>query len=264
MAVRIYSSRELKKILECGQIAYEVHMELKKHIAPGVNAWELDKIAHEEILKRGAEPAFLGFEDYPASICVSINDVVVHGVPKKDIIIQEGDLVSIDIGVRYEGYCTDTAWTWGVGKISSLARRLLYVTYKAFFVGLKEAFPGNKTGAIGFAIQRYVEKEGFYIIRQLVGHGVGKSLHEEPMVPNYGKRKQGTALRAGMVIAIEPMVSTSSAEVYSKEGEWAVRTVGGGLSAHFEHTVAITSSGPMICTLPKNYQEKELSLSAVL
>ncbi|RME89164.1 MAG: type I methionyl aminopeptidase [Candidatus Hydrogenedentota bacterium] len=251
MAVRIYSAKEIEKIAASGKIAYDTHMLLREHIKPGVSTWELDKIATDYIRSRGGRPAFLGFHGFPACLCTSVNDAVVHGVPKKDQILQEGDIIGIDLGVQYEGYFSDTAWTWPVGEVSEAKKRLITVTQEALYRGIKAAMVGNKIGAIGEAVQKHVESNGYSVVKTLVGHGVGKSIHEDPQVPNYGTRKQGPKIKAGMVLAIEPMVNEGTDDVITdKEDGWTVKTADGKMSAHFEHTVAVTAAGPRICTLP--------------
>jgi len=239
-------------------IAYETHMELRSHLVEGISTYDLDQKARAFIEKNGAKAAFYGFKGFPANICASINDTVVHGIPAHDQVLKNGDLLSIDIGVYYDGYYADTAWTWPVGEISDENKKLLEVTQRSLYNGIKEAIPGNKTGNIGFSVQETVEKQGFSVVRSLVGHGVGKSIHEDPQVPNYGKKKDGVALKAGMVLAIEPMINMGSYDVYTADDGWSVKTRDGKNSAHFEHTVAITAKGPVICTAPGNAIEKIL------
>lgn len=232
-------------------IAFETHMMLKDYIKPGVSTAELDQIATDFIRKRNAIPAFLGFNGFPACLCTSVNDGVVHGLPKKKEIIRDGDIVGIDLGVNYKGYFSDTAWTWPVGEVTAEGANLIRATQQSLFKGIAEARVDNRIGAIGEAVQKHAESQGFGVVRQLVGHGVGKTVHEEPQVPNYGRKKDGIRIRAGMVLAIEPMITAGSYDVYTDDDKWTVRTKDGKLSAHFEHTVAVTSSGPVLCTLPK-------------
>ena len=251
MAVKIYTSKEVSQIMESGMIAYEAHMRIREHIRPGVSTAELDEVAREFIYSKKAKPAFLGLYGFPACICACVNDSVVHGIPDKKTVIKEGDVVSIDLGVGYNGYFSDTAWTWPVGEISSDARELVTVTQECLYKGIAEAQVDNRIGAIGEAVQKHAEDHSFGVVRQLVGHGIGKAIHEEPQVPNFGRRKDGMKIRAGMVIAIEPMINAGTYDVFTDSDKWTVRTKDGKLSAHFEHTVAVTSSGPVICTMPK-------------
>lgn len=251
MAVRIYTSKEVSQIMESGMIAFETHMRLKDHIRPGVSTAELDEVARDYIYSRKAKPAFLGLYGFPACICTCVNDAVVHGIPNKKTILREGDVLSIDLGVSYNGYFSDTAWTWPVGEVSEEARQLITVTQQCLFKGIAEAQVDNRIGAIGEAVQKHAESNGFGVVRQLVGHGIGRAIHEEPQVPNFGRRKEGMKIRAGMVLAIEPMINAGTYDVYTDSDKWTVKTKDGKLSAHFEHTVAVTSTGPVICTMPK-------------
>lgn len=251
MGVNIYTSKEVTQIMESGAIAYETHMRIREHIKPGVSTAELDEVAREFIYSKKAKPAFLGLYGFPASICTCVNDRVVHGIPDKKQILEEGDILSVDLGVTYKGYNSDTAWTWPVGKVNKDAAKLITVTQQCLFKGIAEAKPENRIGAIGEAVQKHAEGSGYGVVRQLVGHGIGKNIHEEPQVPNFGRRKDGIKMRAGMVIAIEPMINAGTYDVYTDSDKWTVRTKDGKLSAHFEHTVALTSAGPVICTLPK-------------
>lgn len=251
MAVRIYTSKEVSQIMESGMIAFETHMRLKDHIRPGVSTAELDEVAREYIYSRKAKPAFLGLYGFPACICTCVNDAVVHGIPDERTVVREGDVLSIDLGVSYNGYFSDTAWTWPVGDVSEEARQLITVTQQCMFKGISEAQVDNRIGAIGEAVQKHAEANGFGVVRQLVGHGIGRAIHEEPQVPNFGRRKDGIKIRAGMVLAIEPMINAGTYDVYTDSDKWTVKTKDGKLSAHFEHTVAVTSTGPVICTMPK-------------
>jgi methionyl aminopeptidase len=251
MAVRIYSGREIEKIQAAGEIAYKTHMHLVKYLKEGISTMQLDKAANDYINSQGATAAFLGFNGYPAHICTSVNDVVVHGIPGKDVVLKNGDIIGIDIGVKYQDYYADTAWTWPIGNISDENRKLIEYTQKSLYQGIKAAVAGNRVGAIGAAVQEVAEKNGFSVVRSLVGHGVGKSIHEEPQVPNFGRRKNGIVLKNGMSLAIEPMINAGSYDVITDNDHWTVRTRDGKSSAHFEHTIAITSAGPKICTLPE-------------
>lgn len=252
MSVRIYTSKEVKKIMESGLIAFQTHMEVKKMIRPGVSTLELDQVAERYIISHGGKPSFKGFHGYPGNICVSVNDEVVHGIPSRKKTLSEGDIISVDIGVLYNGFYSDTAWTWPVGKVSNSARNLIEVTQKSLYAGIRELQVGNRIGAIGEAVQGLVEKKGMSVVRALVGHGVGKAVHEEPQVPNYGSRRDGVKIRAGMVLAVEPMINLGSYHVTTEADGWTVKTEDGSLSAHFEHTIAVTANGPVLCTLPKD------------
>ena len=251
VAVKIYTSKEVSQIMESGMISYEAHMRIREHIKPGVSTADLDEVAREFIYSKKGKPAFLGLYGFPACICTCVNDNVVHGIPNKKEIIREGDIVSVDLGVSYNGYFSDTAWTWPVGEVSEEAAKLVSVTQQCLFKGIAEAKPDNRIGAIGEAVQKHAEGNGFGVVRQLVGHGIGKAIHEEPQVPNYGRKKDGIKIRAGMVLAIEPMINAGTYDVFTDSDKWTVRTKDGKLSAHFEHTVAVTSTGPVICTMPK-------------
>lgn len=221
--------------------------EVGKRIAPGVKTIELDELAKDFIRQRGGEPAFLGYRGFPKSLCISVNDAVVHGIPS-DYGLKEGDIVSIDCGVLLDGFYGDSAYTFAVGNISDDKKRLMHVTREALDVGVSRAKIGLRIGDIASAIQDHAEKNGYSIVRELVGHGVGKKLHEDPEVPNYGKRGSGHKLLEGMVIAIEPMVNMGKKSVYQAEDHWTILTEDHKPSAHFEHTVAITRNGPDILT----------------
>ena len=222
---------------------------LKAFIREGITTEELDRLAEEYIKRHGGIPAFKGYRGYPRSLCVSVNEEVVHGIPGKRK-LKEGDIVSLDLGVLMDGYYGDAAITVPVGKVSELARKLIKVTEEALYRGIEMARPGNRLSDISHAIQTHVEKAGFSVVREFVGHGIGKQLHEEPQVPNFGPPNRGPRLEPGMVLAIEPMVNTGTWEVRILPNGWTVVTADGGLSAHFEHTVAITDNGPEILTLP--------------
>lgn len=251
MSVRIYTSKEVQKIMDSGEIAYQTHMTVKNLIRPGVSTLELDQAAERYILSQGGKPSFKGFHGYPGNVCISVNEEVVHGIPNANKILQEGDIVSVDIGVLYNGYFSDTAWTWPVGKISDKARDLVETTQKSLFAGIRELQVGNRIGAVGEAVQTLVEKRHMSVVRALVGHGVGKAVHEDPQIPNYGSRKDGMKIRSGMVVAVEPMINLGTYQVVTEADGWTVTTEDRALSAHFEHTIAITSNGPVLCTLPK-------------
>ncbi|MDH5716326.1 MAG: type I methionyl aminopeptidase [Spirochaetia bacterium] len=250
MAIHIYTTREVEKIRAAGEIAFETHIYLKEFIKEGITTKELNDMAEKFIRRKKAYPAFLGFQGYPAAVCTSVNDSVVHEIPHKNKVLKNGDIIGIDIGVKYNNYYADTAWTWPVGKISEKAEKLIKVTSKSLYKGIQAAKQENRIGAIGEAIQKHAESVGFSVVRSLVGHGVGRSIHEEPQVPNYGKKKDGIKIRTGMVLAIEPMINEGNHEIYTENDDWTVKTKDGSLSAHFEHTIAVTSNGPTICTLP--------------
>ncbi|MCG0238184.1 MAG: type I methionyl aminopeptidase [Firmicutes bacterium] len=243
------SAREIAVMREAGRIAAQVHEELRKAIRPGITTRELDALAERLIRQAGAIPTFKGYRGYPASICTSVNDEVVHGIPG-DRVLREGDIVAIDLGVTYKGYVGDCAYTWPVGQVSPEVERLLQVTREALERAIAECRPGKRLGDIGYAVQSYVESHGFSVVREYCGHGIGANMHEDPQVPNYGRPGTGLVLRPGMVLAIEPMVNTGTWMTRVLPDQWTVVTADGGYSAHFEHTVAITDQGPEILTLP--------------
>lgn len=247
--IYLKSQKEIEKIRKSCQLVAQTLEALKELIKPGVTTEELDRFAEEFIRKRGGIPAFKGYRGYPKTLCVSVNEEVVHGIPDKRR-LKEGDIVSLDLGVVMDGYYGDAAITVAVGKVSELAKRLIRVTEEALYKGIEQARPGNRLTDISHAIQSHVEAAGFSVVREFVGHGIGRQLHEDPQVPNFGLPNRGPRLEAGMVLAIEPMVNAGTWQVRVTENGWTVVTADGGLSAHFEHTVAITSSGPEILTLP--------------
>ena len=218
-------------------------------LRPGMTTGELDHAVEELIRSRGATPSFKGYYGYPASTCVSINEQVVHGIPG-DRVIRDKDVVSVDVGAYLDGYHGDGARTFAVGEVSKDALKLMQVTQECLALAIEQARPGNRVGDISSAVQGHAEEHGYGVVRQLVGHGIGRALHEEPQVPNFGAPGQGPKLRAGMVLAIEPMINLGTFEVYTLEDEWTVVTKDHQLSAHFEHTVAITEEGPVILTVP--------------
>jgi methionyl aminopeptidase len=239
--------RELEIMREAGRIVALTHQELKKHITPGITTKELDRIAEEFIRKNDAFPSFKGYNGFRGSICASVNNELVHGIPG-DRVLKNGDIISIDIGAKYNGYHGDSAWTYAVGTIDNETKRLLEVTEESLFLGLKEAKPGERLSNISNKIQTYVEENGFSIVREYVGHGIGQDLHEDPQIPHYGPPNKGPRLKPGMVLAIEPMVNAGSRYVKTLADDWTVVTVDGKMCAHFEHTVAITDSGYEIFT----------------
>lgn len=245
--VILKSPTEIAIMKEAGRIVYDVHQELAKAIAPGVTTAELDRLAESLIRKAGGIPTFKGYSGFPASICASINEVVVHGIPDSRQ-LRDGDVIAIDLGVTYKGYVGDSAVTHPVGKISPEAQQLLDVTRVSLEKAIERCYAGNRLGDLGYAVQSYVESHGFSVVRDYVGHGVGTSMHEEPQIPNWGRPGTGIQLRSGMVLAIEPMVNVGTWEVRALPDKWTVVTTDGKYSAHFEHTVAITDHGPVILT----------------
>lgn len=248
----IRSPREIEKLRTCGKLVAEVHEHLKKAIKPGIATRELDRIAEEVIRSRGATPSFKGYrlankKPFPGNICTSINEEVVHGIPGKRK-LKRGDIVSIDVGIEWRGYYGDGAATYAVGEISPEIFRLLKVTQKALVSGIEQAKKGRRLGDISRAIQRTVEEEGFSVVRDFVGHGIGTKMHEEPQVPNFYTGHTGPVLKPGMVLAIEPMVNMGGWKVCTLEDGWTVVTEDGKPSAHFEHMVAITEGEPLILT----------------
>ncbi len=235
---------------DAGRIAARALRVAGEAVEPGVSTWEIDRIARRYIEEQGAIPTFLGYGGFPASACISINNVVVHGIPSKNVIVREGDIVSIDIGATYEGFVGDNAFTFPCGKVSAEAEALMKATQESLYEGIRAAKAGNRLGDIGSAIQRYVEARGYSVVRTFVGHGVGAKMHEDPSVPNYGTPGRGVRLLQGMTIAIEPMINAGVSGVKTLSDGWTTVTADGKLSAHFEHSVAITSDGPVILTLP--------------
>ena len=219
-------------------------------VRPGVSTWEIDKIAHDFIVNHGGTPSFLGYSGYPATACISVNHQVIHGIPSKQVILKEGDIVSIDLGANLHGYHGDNAATFAVGAVSPEAQRLMDITREALYKGIDAAVSGGRIGDISAAVQQHAEGAGFSVVRQFVGHGVGKKLHEEPEVPNFGTAGRGVRLIPGMTLAIEPMINMGTPGVRTLKDGWTVETADGALSAHFEHTIAITSNGPVILTRP--------------
>jgi methionyl aminopeptidase len=241
------SKREIELLRSAGKIVAETHDVLRQHVKPGITTQELDEIAESTIRKLGGEPAFKGYGGFPASICASINDEVVHGIPGKRQ-LKAGDIISIDIGSIYKGYYGDSAKTHAVGQISADASRLIDVTKASFYEGLKVCRLGYRLSDIGHTIQTFVESKGYSVVRDLVGHGIGTQMHEDPQIPNYGPPNKGPRLQAGMVLAIEPMVNQGTYHVETLLDNWTVVTVDRKLSAHYEHTVVITEDEPMILT----------------
>lgn len=249
MAVTIKSKHEIQLMREAGKRLEDVHNQLEEIIKPGISTYEIDQFGEKAIRAYGCIPNFLNYNGYPASICVSVNDEVVHGIPSKKRILEEGDIVSLDAGLIYEGYHSDAARTYGVGRISEEAEKLIRITKESFFKGICLARPGNHLFDISEAIQKHVENNGFSIVRDLVGHGIGTHLHEDPQIPNFKERRRGMKLRPGMTLAIEPMVNAGTFEVEWLDDDWTVVTADGSLAAHYENTIAITEEGYEILTL---------------
>ena len=246
--VTLRSKEEIALLREAGRIVALTHKELQKHLKPGISTLELDKIAEKTIRSYGATPSFKGLYGFPGSVCISLNEELIHGIPSQDRILKEGDIITIDIGACYKGYHGDSAWSYPVGKVSEEAAKLLKVTEEALYKGLEAAKPGNRLGDIGHAVYEYASSYGYTLTKDYTGHGVGVAVHEDPVVPNYGEAGKGLRLKPGLVIAIEPMVNAGCEEVYTLANDWTVVTADGALSAHFEHTIAITEDGNMILT----------------
>lgn len=247
--ITLKSSREIELMAEAGRIVAIAHKKVRDAIAPGVSTYELDRIAEETIVSLGATPSFKGYNGFPGSICASINNVIIHGIPNKKTILKDGDIISIDIGACYKGYHGDSAMTHPVGRISELREKLLEVTRNSLFEGLKNAKPNNRLSDISHAIETYVHKHGFSVVKDFTGHGVGRKLHEDPTIPNFGLPGHGPILKVGMTLAIEPMVNIGSDRVRILNDDWTTVTVDGSDSAHFEHTIVITESGYNILTI---------------
>lgn len=252
MAVTIKSNSEVELMREAGNILAIVHEELEKFIKPGITTKDIDKKGEEIIRSYNCIPSFLNYNGYPASICISINDEVVHGIPSKHRFLKEGDIVSLDAGVIYKGYHSDAARTWAVGEISDEAKKLIKVTRESFFEGIKYAKDGNHLYDISQAIQKYVESNGYSVVRDLVGHGIGTKMHEDPQIPNFKVGlKKGLKLAAGMTLAVEPMVNAGRYDVCWLDDNWTVVTDDGSLSAHYENTILITKGEPEILSVKK-------------
>lgn len=239
--------REIEIMREAGRIVALTHQELKQHITPGITTKELDQIAEKTIQKYGATPSFKGYNGFPGSICASVNEELVHGIPGKRK-LEEGDIISIDIGAKYNGYHGDSAWTYPVGNISESVQKLLDVTEKSLYLGLEQVKPGERLSNISHAVQTHAEENGFSIVREYVGHGIGQDLHENPQIPHYGPPNRGPRLKPGMVICVEPMVNQGRRYVKTLSDDWTVVTVDGKWCAHFEHTIALTEAGYEILT----------------
>jgi methionyl aminopeptidase len=251
VAIYLKNKQELKLLRKSGRVAQRILNVLGEAATVGVTPRQLDALARRLLENAGAKSPFLGYRGYPATITVSVNDAVVHGIPS-NVPLVEGDIISLDVGARLNGWIGDTAGTFGIGEISPRAKRLMRVTREALDLGIKQAKAGNTTGDIGWAIQNHVETHGYAVVKALVGHGVGRSMHEEPQVPNHGYPGKGTRLKPGMVIAIEPMVNEGVEDVKLLADNWTYVTADGLLSAHYEHTVAILSDGPEILTVDEH------------
>lgn len=254
MAITIKSDREIELMTESGRILEIVHNELAKVLRPGMSTWDIDRIGEEIIRSYDCTPSFLDYNGYPASICVSVNEEVVHGIPSRRRILKEGDIVSLDAGVIYKGYHSDAARTHGIGEISEEAAKLIRVTRECFFEGIKYAKEGNHLFDISGAIGRYAEKHGYGVVRELCGHGIGTNLHEAPEIPNYEVKRKGVKLKAGMTLAIEPMINMGSFEVDWLDDDWTVIARDHSLSAHYENTVLITEGEPKLLTLTQEWK----------
>ncbi len=249
MSVTIKSQREIELMREAGRILAAVHEELGQAIRPGISTLEIDRLGEKLIRGYGCIPSFKDYNGYPASICVSVNDEVVHGIPHKDRILKEGDIVSLDAGVIWHGYHSDAARTHAVGTIRPEAERLIRVTRESFFEGIRYAKAGNHLNDISSAVQAYAQRFGYGVVRDLVGHGIGSHLHEDPEVPNFAQKRRGIRLQAGMTLAVEPMINMGSAAVAWLDDDWTVVTMDGSLSAHYENTILITEGEPEILSL---------------
>jgi methionyl aminopeptidase len=248
MAIIRKSARELEQMAAAGEVVARTHELMREHVRPGVTTAELDRIAEEFIRSEGGVPTFKGYRGYPAALCISRNDMVVHGIPGRDA-LAEGDVVAIDVGVTLGGFVADSAWSYAVGEISDEAQRLLEACEASLMAGIEQARVGNRIGDISHAVQTVVEEAGFAVVRSLVGHGVGRDMHEEPQIPNFGEPGRGPLLAEGMTLAIEPMITAGHPDVVLLEDRWSIVTEDGSLSAHFEHTVAVTEHGPRILTM---------------
>lgn len=245
--IRYKTDDEIELIRESGKILGKAHAEIAKIIKPGIKTIELDKIAYQFISDNGGLPSFKGYNDFPSTLCISVNEVVVHGFPGQ-YELKEGDIISVDCGVKYKGFHSDSAYTYPVGEVSEEVRKLLRITKESLYKGIDQAVAGNRIGDISFAVQSFVEKEGYSVVRELVGHGLGKDLHEKPDVPNYGNRGKGLKLEQNLVIAIEPMINLGKKNVVQESDGWTIRTSDRMPSAHFEHTIAVKKGKPEILT----------------
>jgi len=244
--IHLKSPAEIEKMRKSNRLVAEVHRVLREQVRPGVSTLDLDRIAEERIRKAGGKPAFKGYQGFPGSICASINEQVVHGIPSATVILKEGDIISLDVGVLLDGFFGDAATTLPVGQVSEEARRLLKTAEESLFAAIEKMREGNRLGDVSSAVQKHAESRGYGVVRQFVGHGIGRNLHEAPQVPNFGRPGTGQRLYNGLVLAIEPMLNCGTGDVRVLEDQWTVVTADGRLSAHFEHTVAIAEDGPDI------------------
>lgn len=247
--ISIKSKREIDLMREAGRIVALAHQEVQKHIKPGVTTYELDQIVEQVIRDNKATPSFKGYGGFPGSACTSINEQVVHGIPSTSVRLKDGDLISVDIGANYKGYHGDSAWTYAVGHVSDEVKQLMEVTKQSLFKGLEQAKAGNRLSDISHAVQTHAEFFGYSVVREFVGHGVGKQLHEDPQIPNFGLPHRGPKLRKGMTFAIEPMINMGRKEVRVLQDNWTTVTIDGKISAHYEHTILITDDEPVILTI---------------
>lgn len=243
------SSDEIQSMRSAGRVVAQAHQLVRELVRPGLTTLELDRAVEEFLLGQNAIPAFKGYQGYPASICASPNEVVVHGIPSKDVVLQEGSIISVDIGAFVDGFCGDSAWTYPVGEVDPKVQLLLQTTEEALFQGIEQARVGNRLSDISHAVQRRAEERGFSVVRDFVGHGIGRKMHEAPQIPNFGPPGRGPRLKTGMTLAIEPMVNVGSYHVQVLDDNWTVVTRDNNWSAHFEHTIAITDEGPVILTI---------------
>lgn len=249
--IPLKSEKDLEMMRKAGKILARIMQKLQKFIARGISTNQINQLAEELILQENTMPAFKGYKSFPTSICTSVNEEIVHGLPSQRV-LKEGDIISLDLGINYDGYFSDIAITLSIGQVDSRTKKLIEVTKKALSEGIKQARMGNYLSNISYTVQDYVERYGFSVVRQFVGHGIGKNLHEEPEIPNFGRPNQGPILKKGMVLAIEPMVNMGTWESEILDNGWTAVTKDGMPSAHFEHTVAITENGPEILTLNTN------------
>jgi len=247
--ITLKTTRELSLMRDAGRIAAQALLRVGEAVKPGVTTAQLEQVARAYIQSCGAAPTFLGYNDFPAGACISVNEEVIHGIPSKRRVLREGDIVSVDLGATYKGYVGDTAYTFAVGKLSELSQKLCETAREALYAAIPCAAPGEKIGDISAAVQSCCEARGFSLVREYTGHGVGRSMHEDPCVPNVGTAGKGVKLRAGMTLAIEPMVCAGKPQIRVLEDKWTVATRDGKRAAHYEHTVAVTNNGPVILTL---------------
>ncbi len=244
--IQIKTAAQIAKLREVNLVVAEVLDVLSEASKPGVSTWELDQLAAKRLKHLKAEPAFLGYRGYPAVLCASLNNVIVHGIPRKDAVLKAGDVVSLDFGAFKDGWCGDSARTLEIGTVSPEAHALVQATRESLDQAIAQCVPGHRLGDLGWAVQSYVESRGYSVVRQFAGHGIGRHMHESPQIPNYGEAGRGPRLAAGMVLAIEPMVNQGSPDAVIEDDGWTAVTKDGSLSAHFEHSVAITENGPMV------------------